>query len=48
MPVTAIASGKKLTEHASEPVAPWSGEYFRRKGESILVTVGSNTLLEFQ
>jgi peptidoglycan/xylan/chitin deacetylase (PgdA/CDA1 family) len=47
-PVTAIANGKKLAEHASEPVMRWGGEYFRRKGESILVTVRPNTLLEFQ
>ncbi len=47
MRVTPIANGKKLAEHASEPVTRWGGEYFRCRGHSLLVTVQPNTLLEF-
>jgi peptidoglycan/xylan/chitin deacetylase (PgdA/CDA1 family) len=46
-PTTAIANGKKLTERASQPVTRWGGEYFRCRGQNILVTVQPNTLLEF-
>ena len=46
-PVTAIANGKKLAERGSEPVTRWGGEYLRCMGQSLLVTVQPNTLLEF-
>jgi hypothetical protein len=46
-PASAIANGKKLAQRASQPVTRWGGEYFRYSGQSLLVTVQPNTLLEF-
>jgi hypothetical protein len=46
--VAAIANGKMLAETASQPVTRWDGEYFRRTGQSLLITVQPNTVLEFQ
>jgi peptidoglycan/xylan/chitin deacetylase (PgdA/CDA1 family) len=45
--VAVTANGRMLAETASQPVTRWDGEYFRRTGQGLLVTVQPNTLLEF-
>jgi peptidoglycan/xylan/chitin deacetylase (PgdA/CDA1 family) len=48
VPVIVLADGRKLSERASGPVTSWTGEYVRRCGQSLLVTVRPNTVLEFR
>lgn len=46
-PLTVIAGGRKLSDHAGGPVTSWSDEYVRRSGQSLLVTIRPNAVLEF-
>ena len=47
VPVSVIANGKELSQRTTGPVTRWDGAYIRRAGETLLVTVRPNTLLEF-
>ncbi len=40
--------GKELSECAAGPVARWDGQYFRIDGRDLLVTIQTNTILEFR
>jgi peptidoglycan/xylan/chitin deacetylase (PgdA/CDA1 family) len=44
----ATVNGKELTEHPTGPVARWDGQYFRRDGDDLLVTVQPNCIVEFR
>jgi peptidoglycan/xylan/chitin deacetylase (PgdA/CDA1 family) len=46
--VTVTSNGKKLAERAAGVTDRWTGEYVRREGERLFVTVLSNTTLEFR
>jgi peptidoglycan/xylan/chitin deacetylase (PgdA/CDA1 family) len=46
--VTVTASGRKLTERAPGATDRWTGEYVRRDGERLFVTVKPNTTVEFR
>jgi peptidoglycan/xylan/chitin deacetylase (PgdA/CDA1 family) len=45
---TVIAGGRELPEHPAGPVTGWTGEYVRRSGQNLLVTVRPNAVLEFR
>jgi len=47
-PVSVTVDGRALPEQGAGPVTRWRGEYVRRMGESLLVTVRPNALLEFR
>jgi peptidoglycan/xylan/chitin deacetylase (PgdA/CDA1 family) len=47
-PVRAIAAGNEVTERAAAPVDRWDGEYLRRAGQRLWLTVRPNTVVEFQ
>jgi peptidoglycan/xylan/chitin deacetylase (PgdA/CDA1 family) len=46
--ITVLAGGQELSERPASPVARWDGEYLRRAGDSLLVTVRPNTIVEFR
>ncbi len=46
--VQILAGGKALIERAAGPTDRWDSSYFRRSGETVLVTVPPNTILEFR
>ena len=41
-------NGNELTEYPAGPVARWDGQYFRRDGDDLLVTVQPNSVVEFR
>jgi hypothetical protein len=43
-----LAGGKALIERAAGPTDRWDSSYFRRSGQTVLVTVPPNTILEFR
>jgi hypothetical protein len=47
-PTRVIANGREVGERPAGPVSRWDGEYLRRAGERILLTVRPNTLVEFR
>jgi len=47
-PARVIANGKEVAERAVGPITLWTGEYFRRVGESVLLTIRPNTIVEFR
>jgi len=46
--VKIFSSGRLLAERNSGPTLRWDDEYFRREGDRTLVTVHSNTTVEFR
>jgi hypothetical protein len=46
--VVASADSKPLPERSKQPTDRWTGEYFRREGDRLYVTVRPNTTLEFR
>lgn len=47
-PVQLIAGGQMLSERAAGPVQRWDGQYYRRVGDNLLLTVRPGTIVEFQ
>jgi peptidoglycan/xylan/chitin deacetylase (PgdA/CDA1 family) len=45
---TVTASGRKLPDYGGGPTDRWSGEYVRRDGDRLFVTVRPNSTLEFR
>ena len=43
-----LSHGQKLADHGRAMTDRWDGEYFRREGDHLYVTVRSNATLEFQ
>lgn len=41
-------NGTELTEYSAGPVGRWDGQYFRRDGDDLLVTVQPNCVVEFR
>jgi hypothetical protein len=48
VPVRVVAGGRELPERPAAPVARWDGEYVRRAGCRLYVTVQPNTVVEFR
>ena len=46
-PVRPTAGGEALSERAPGPVQRWDGQYFRRDGDLMLLTIRPNTIVEF-
>lgn len=47
-PVRPMADGEELPERAAGPVQRWDGRYYRRAGDSLLLTIRPNTIVEFR
>jgi hypothetical protein len=43
-----LVDGKELSECAAGPVERWDRQYFRIDGRDLLVTIQTNTILEFR
>jgi hypothetical protein len=48
MATRVIVDGKELSERVAGPVERWDGQYFRRDGGDLLVTIRPNTIVEFR
>jgi peptidoglycan/xylan/chitin deacetylase (PgdA/CDA1 family) len=46
--VAVFADSKPLPQRSMQPTDRWTGEYFRREGDRLYVTVRPNTTLEFR
>lgn len=46
-PVRIVAGGAELSERAAGPVQRWDGQYYRRVGDTLLLTIRPNTIVEF-
>jgi peptidoglycan/xylan/chitin deacetylase (PgdA/CDA1 family) len=46
--IQVVAGGQPLAERPAGPTDRWDGAYYRRSGETLLVTVRPNTILEFR
>jgi hypothetical protein len=46
--IQVVAGGQPLAERPPGPTDHWDGAYFRRSGETLLVTVRPNTIVEFR
>ena len=46
--LTVTSSGRRLAERAAAVTDRWTGEYVRRDGERLFVTVKPNTTVEFR
>jgi hypothetical protein len=47
-PVSVFAGGRPLAEGGVGPVTSWRGEYMRRTGRNMLVTIQPNTVVTFR
>jgi hypothetical protein len=47
-PVRPVAGGEPLSERAPGPVQRWDGQYYRRAGDRMLLTIRPNTIVEFR
>jgi hypothetical protein len=43
-----LADGQTLPERARGPVQRWEGQYYRRAGQSLLLTIRPNSIVEFR
>jgi hypothetical protein len=42
------SGGRLIGEHKSDVTQRWNEEYFRRKGDTVYVTLRPNAILEFE